>query len=482
MISRHNHDLFLSRGSNLRRLIIFLLAACMLTACNEAQPHLQEIQDRGELRVLSRYSLTSYYVKGDTLAGFEYELAQRFAERLGVKLKIIVPDNLGDILSLIEEGKADLAAAGLTITEQRRDRIRFGPVYHEVTQQLVYKHGNTKPEDITDIIDGQLEVVARSSHVEQLQSLQEEIPELDWRENEELDNSGLLELVQLELIDYTVMDSNEMSANQSLFPELRVAFDISEPQPLGWAMPLSDDDSLYLEVLAFFQEMEASGELDKLIEKYYGHIRRFDYVDTRAFHRRIQTHLPRYKDLFQQAAEQFYLDWHLLAAIAYQESHWNPEAVSSTGVKGLMMLTRATAKDMAVTDREDPEQSIFAGAGYLASIYKRLPEGIQPPDRIWFALAAYNIGMGHLEDARVLTEVQGKDPNLWSDVRESLPLLSKHKWFSQTRYGYARGSEPVRYVQNIRRYLDILLHYEDQAVPVITPEPEAGQEPLPAAL
>lgn len=463
----------------MKRIIISLLTLCMLTACGEAQPHLDDIQQRGELRVLSRYSLTSYYIKGDTLAGFEYELAQLFAERLGVKLKVIVPDSLANMLQMIEDGEADLAAAGLTITEQRKSRIRFGPVYHEVTQQLVYKHGTGKPKDITDISNGHLEVVAQSSHVEQMESLKEEIPDLDWRENHELDNSGLLELVQLELIDYTVADSNEMSANQGLFPELRVAFDISEPQPLGWAMPLAEDDTLYVEVLNFFQDIEASGELDRLIEKYYGHIRRFDYVDTRAIHRRIQTHLPLYKDLFEQASEQFGFDWHLLAAMAYQESHWNPQAVSSTGVRGLMMLTRATAREMDVTDREDPEQSIFAGAGYLASIKDRLPEGIPEPDRIWFALAAYNIGLGHLEDARVITQSQGKDPNDWTHVREHLPLLSKQKWFSQTRYGYARGSEPVRYVQNIKRYLDILLHYEDAAVPVTPPVAEPA---LPAAL
>jgi membrane-bound lytic murein transglycosylase F len=463
----------------LKRIIISLLTLCLLTACGEAQPHLDDIQQRGELRVLSRYSLTSYYVKGDTLAGFEYELAQLFAERLGVTLKVIVPDSLANMLQMIEEGEADLAAAGLTITEQRKNRIRFGPVYHEVTQQLVYKHGTGKPKDITDISNGHLEIVAQSSHVEQMKSLKEEIPDLDWRENHELDNSGLLELVQLELIDYTVADSNEMSANQGLFPELRVAFDISEPQPLGWAMPLAEDDTLYVEVLNFFQDIEASGELDRLIEKYYGHIRRFDYVDTRAIHRRIQTHLPRYKDIFEQAAEQFDFDWHLLAAMAYQESHWNPQAVSSTGVRGLMMLTRATAREMDVTDREDPEQSILAGAGYLASIKDRLPEGIPAPDRIWFALAAYNIGLGHLEDARVITQAQGKNPNDWNDVREHLPLLSKQKWFSQTRYGYARGSEPVRYVQNIKRYLDILLHHEDAAVPVIPPVTEPT---LPAAL
>jgi len=466
----------------LRRLIISLLAMAMLTACGEAPPQLDQIKERGELRVLSRYSLTSYYVKGnDALAGFEYELAERFADRLGVKLKVIVPENLGTMLHMIEEGRADIAAAGLTVTEQRKELLRFGPVYHEVTQQLVYKHGNIRPKDITDIVNGTLEVVADSSHVEQLQALQQEIPELSWRENKELDSRGLLELVQLELIDYTIVDSNEMSANQSLFPELRVAFDISDPQPLAWAMAPTDDESLYLEVVDFFHDIEASGELDKLIEKYYGHIRRFDYVDTRAIHRRIQTHLPQYKDLFKAAADEYGFDWHILAAMAYQESHWNPEAVSSTGVKGLMMLTRSTAKQLGVTDREDPEQSIFAGAAYLASLYSRLPERIKDPDRTWFALAAYNTGLGHLEDARVITQSIGKNPDSWSDVRESLPLLSKKKWYSKTKHGYARGSEPVRYVQNTRRYLNIILHHEDMTTPAAPSIPDVDEK-LPAAL
>jgi membrane-bound lytic murein transglycosylase F len=350
-----------------------------------------------------------------------------------------------------------------------------------VTQQLVYKQGQNRPKALTDIVEGQLEVIADSSHVEQLEALKSEIPELNWQTNSELDNAGLLELIQIELIDYTVMDSNEMSANQTLFPELRVAFDISEPQPLGWAMPLSDDDSLHLEVQAFFEDMEASGELDKLIEKYYGHIRRFDYVDTRALHRRIQTHLPLYRDDFETAQAQYGFDWTLLAAMSYQESHWNPKAVSSTGVKGLMMLTLAAAKDMGIADREDPTQSIDGGAKYLASIYERLPDSIVEPDRIWFALAAYNIGLGHLEDARVLAQKQGKNPSLWADVSQTLPLLSKQKWFSQTRYGYARGGEPVRYVENIRRYQSVLQHIDDQALPSIESDEETELQ-TPAAL
>lgn len=446
------------KESCLKFISLLLVSLSLLIACGEAQPHLEEIRERGELRVLSRYGPTSYYVKGDSLAGFEYELAQRFAEHLNVHLKIIVPDNLGDMLTMIEQGKADIAAAGLTITPAREEIIRFGPVYQEVTQQLVYRQGTKKPKNLTNLSDGQLEVVANSSHVEQLISQQQEIPELDWTENNELDSSGLLELVELQMIDYTIADSNEIAANQALFPELRVAFNVSEPQPLAWAMPRADDGTLYNEVAAFYEQIEESGFLDRLIEKYYGHIRRFDYVDTRAVHRRILTHLPQYQALFEQAATEYDFDWRLLAATSYQESHWDPKAVSSTGVKGLMMLTQATAKQMKIKDRTDPAQSIHAGAKYLAYLRNNLPERIVEPDRTWIALAAYNVGIGHVEDARVLTQRSGKNPDLWPDIKESLPLLSKKKWYETTRYGYARGGEPVRYVENIRRYYDILLH------------------------
>ena len=467
----------------MKRLCLFLLSIGLLIACDEAQPHLEEIIERGELRVLSRYGPTSYYVKGDNLAGFEYDLAQRFAIHLNVRLKIIVPDNLSDMLDLIEQGKADIAAAGLTITPARKDVIRFGPVYQEVTQQLVYRNGHKKPKNITALHNGQLEVVATSSHVDQLKSHQQDVPELNWTENNELTSSGLLELVQLEMIDYTIADSNEIAANQSLFPELRVAFNISEPQALAWAMPLSEDGSLYNEIALFFEKMEDSGDLDRLIEKYYGHIRRFDYVDTRAIHRRILTHLPKYQTLFEHAAREFDFDWRLLAAISYQESHWDPKAISSTGVKGLMMLTKATAREMNVGNRGDPAQSIYAGAKYLASIRDRLPERIIESERIWLALASYNIGLGHVEDARVLTQKNGLNPDLWPDVKVYLAKLSKKEWYSQTRYGYARGGEPVRYIENIRRYYDILLHQQQNSNNLdLTVDDESAQKKFPAAL
>lgn len=466
----------------LKKPIFLILVLSLLTACDTPGNQLEQILERGELRVVSRYGITSYYSNGSYQTGFEYELAERFADYLGVELNFMVPGSISKALDLVDNGQADIAAVGLTITRSRQNDLRFGPIYLEVTQQLVYRHSNPPPRDITEISSGQLEIMANSSHAEQLALLQQEVPLLTWTENAQIDAQGLLELVQLELIDYTIIDSNEMAASHNLYPELRVAFDVSEPQPLGWGMQRSEDLSLQTMVNAFFEELESSGQLDQLIEKYFGHIRRFDYVDSRAFHRRIQTHLPQYESQFKAAALAYGYDWRLLAAIAYQESHWDPEAVSSTGVRGLMMLTQATASDMGVTNREDPEQSIFAGTAYLTTIKNRLPERIEEPDRTWLALAAYNIGLGHLEDARVLTEKNNGNPDRWSDVRENLPLLAKQKWFSQTRYGYARGGEPVRYVRNIRRYYDIMLHHDEINRSITLPAPSGLNKTLPAAL
>jgi membrane-bound lytic murein transglycosylase F len=159
-------------------------------------------------------------------------------------------------------------------------------------------------------------------------------------------------------------------------------------------------------------------------------------------------------------------DWRLLAAIGYQESKWDPTAVSPTGVKGLMMLTAETAQRLGVKDREDPRQSIFGGARYLQKMRETIPERVPEPDRTWLALAAYNLGYGHLEDGRILTQMHGKDPDSWQDVREHLPLLGQERWYMQVKRGYARGWEAVKFVDNVRGYLDILEW--------VSPDPQAS--------
>ena len=184
-------------------------------------------------------------------------------------------------------------------------------------------------------------------------------------------------------------------------------------------------------------------------------------MGARQFHKATQKKLVEYKDMFVEYAGDD-LDWRLLAAVSYQESHWKPHAKSPTGVRGMMMLTLNTAKQLGIKNRLDAEQSIRGGAQYLRKVIKRVPPRISDPDRTWFALAGYNVGWGHVEDARIITQQLGLDPDKWSDVKESLPLLQKKKWYKKTKHGYARGAEPVKYVNNIRRYYDVLVWQDEE--------------------
>ena len=206
----------------------------------------------------------------------------------------------------------------------------------------------------------------------------------------------------------------------------------------------------------WFDNIEDNGFLDSWRERYFGHVEIFDYVDIRAFHRRIKHRLPKYKKTFVKAAEKYKLPWTLLAAQGYQESHWRDNAKSPTGVRGIMMLTLNTAKSVGVKSRLDPVQSIYGGAKYLRRMIKRIPDSVHEDDRVWYALAAYNVGFGHLRDARTLAERLGKNPDRWVDLKEVLPLLAQKQYYKTLKYGYARGTEPVRYVQRIRNYRQVL--------------------------
>jgi len=384
-----------------------------------------------------------------------------FADSLGVKLTLLIPDSFDDLLQKITDGSAHFAAAGLTVTKNREKIYRFGPAYQEITEQLVYNVANKRPKNLSKLHGGIIEVVANSSHEERLEYLTDIIKDLSWKSSHDQESEELLQLVSDGIIDYTIADSNELSLSQRFMINLRVAFDISEPQPLAWALPKTQDLSLFLEVQRFFRKIKENGELTRLIERAYGHVESFDYVGTKIFMRHISTRLPEYRQMFEEAAANLEVDWRLIAAMGYQESHWNPDAVSPTGVRGIMMLTLKTAGDLKVKNRLDPASSIEGGARYFKKTRDRIDENVLEPDRSWMAMAAYNVGYYHLQDAREITRKRNKNPNLWIDVKESLPLLAKKKWYKKTRYGFARGWEPVRYVENIRSYYDILKWAEE---------------------
>ena len=431
---------------------------------------LEQIKDDGQLIVITRNSPTTYYEGPDGPAGLEYELAKMFADELGVELVLLVPDSLNDLLRQIEAGDAHIAAAGLTITPEREKKFRFGPAYQQISEQLIYNVSNIRPVSLSEL-DGSLEVVANSSHAERLKQLKKKYPDLSWKESYEMESEELLQMVSDDIIEYTIADSNEFALNQRFLINLRAAFDINGKQSLAWMMPRAGDNSLYLEVQRFFKKIRDNGELQRLLERAYGHVENFDYVGTKIFMRHIGLRLPRFRDLFEKAGEEHNLDWRLLAAMGYQESHWDPDAISPTGVRGIMMLTLKTARDLKIQDRLDPENSISGGARYFRKTLDRMDKNIPEPDRTWMAMAAYNVGYYHLQDARLLAKKLGRDPNRWIDIKETLPLLAKRKWYKQTRYGFARGWEPVQYVENIRSYYDIL-KWVDEGDLEVTPVPE----------
>jgi len=437
-------------------LFFLLLIGTLLVFGPSPHSHLERVMKKGTLTVVTRNSPTTYYVGPEGPTGPEYDLAKAFAEHLGVELKLITPQRFSDIIPAIEHGDADFAAAGLTVTESRAARVRFTPPYQTITQQLVYRSGSgrVRPASFDSLDDAVIDVVAGSSHEELLAT---GAGRFEIRPHRTTESEELLYLVWQGLMDYTVADSNEVMLNQRFYPELTVAFDVSEPEELAWAFPPDEDTSLYDAAVAFFEQIRADGRLQQILERHYGHAERLDYVGTRVYLRHIETRLPEYRDWFERAANEHGIDWRLLAAIGYQESHWNPLARSPTGVRGLMMLTQRTARQMDVKNRLDPEESIMGGANYFMHVKAKLPDRIQEPDRTWLALAAYNVGFGHLEDARKITEHQGGDPDKWVDVMERLPLLSQKAYYQYTRFGYARGREPVQYVQNIRSYYDILV-------------------------
>lgn len=444
-----------------------LLAILLLgsNGCSREPPErldrLEHIRETGVLQVITRSSPTTYYTGTNGAAGMEYELARRFADELGVELQMIVALSAGDIVPMLQNGRVDLAAAGLAATELRSRKLRFGPAYLEIRQQLAYRPGTRKPDSLAEL-DGTLGVVTGSALEEHLQQLQTEYPDLQWSDYRNKSQQELLEMVARGELDYAAADSSEIALAQRYYADVAVAFDLSGTLDVAWALADDDDPSLYGAIQHFFEEQRATGRIAKLQERYQGYIREFNYVDTRTFLQRIAKRLPRYRTDFRAAADAEGFDWRLLAAVAYQESHWDPDALSPTGVRGMMMLTQTTAERVGIDDRTDAQQSIQGGARYLREVVGKIPARIPKPDHLWLALAAYNIGFAHLEDARRLTEAQGGDPDRWADVRDYLPLLSQKKWYTQTRHGYARGREPVQFVRNIRGYYAVLTWLDEQ--------------------
>ena len=432
-----------------------IVMSLVIGTCSRMPDTYEQIRLLGTLKVSTRNSPMAYYEGASGPEGPEYELADGFARRLGVKLELHVAASGAAALEDVLRNRAHIAAAGIYAGESRHEQALFGPVYQHIDQHIVYRVQDPLPESPRDLIGKRIIVIRNSTHATSLARLKKDLPGLRWTAVDGVDQLELFARVASGAADVTVADSTEFTLGRRFYPELRPAFKLAESEAIAWALAPRSTDLLPL-IERHFNELKAIGRLAEILTRHERSLSRFRRVDAPAFVSAVRERLPAYLAWFQEASAETGIDWRLLAAIGYQESRWDEAAVSPTGVRGLMMLTAETAQRVEVADRTDPRSSILGGARYLALIKDTIPDRIAEPDRTWLTLAAYNIGYGHLEDARVLAQRAGLDPDTWAAVRDKLPLLAQERWFTQTRRGYARGWEPVGFVRNVQTYLEIL--------------------------
>ncbi|MGJ7456582.1 membrane-bound lytic murein transglycosylase MltF [Halomonas sp. RA08-2] len=434
------------------------LAGLLLAGCGQGQesPRLATPEESGILKVVTRNAATTWYLDRDEApAGPEHDLVSRFAESRGWRVEWTVHDAVAEVLQALEDGEVHMAAAGLTHLPSRDERFLPGPTHTMIVEQLVcHREARPLPRSLAQMAEVEIRVTADSSYADKLASLVNDHSGITFEE-EPRTTELLLAAVAEQQVGCTLADSNIVQVVRRHYPALEVALNLTSGDWLGWYLA-PDQNALADQAHDWRDTPEAETAIEAVENRYYGYIGEFDFVDLRALNRSIDERLPDFLDSFLRAEYTTGIPADLLAALSYQESHWDPQAVSPTGVRGIMMLTLNTAESLGVSDRLDPTQAIDAGARYLADRHQRLPEEIPEPDRTYLALASYNIGRGHVLDARELARKLGKNPDSWDDMQEVLPLKADKRYYPGTRYGYARGYEPVHFVQRIRNYRDVI--------------------------
>jgi membrane-bound lytic murein transglycosylase F len=436
-----------------KRFALLLVASLCLVACGKNKA-LERIEESGIITVITRNNAHCYYRYRDQDMGFEYDLAKAFAKFLGVELKVKVAESWNGSLPLLNEGEGDLVAASMTITPSRLERVDFSKGYLPVQQMVITHKKNRDIKGMDDLGGKTICVRSGTSYEDRLRQVKRGGLDITIKVKEDVPTEELIEAVAEGKLEVTIADSNVALLNRRYYPDIRIAFPLHKLQALGWAVR-PGEMALLDKINEFFGMIEGDGTFKDIYNRYYGDVERFDRLDIKKFQQRINSRLPRYEKTIKKAATQYGFDWRLIAALIYQESQFRPWAKSFSGVRGLMQLTLPTARDVGVKNRLDPNQSIMGGVRYLRKLYG-LSEKASESDRLLMALAAYNVGKGHIEDAKTLALGMQLDPSKWSSLERTLPLLREPKYYKKSKYGYCRGTEPVRHVRQIVTYYDIL--------------------------
>ncbi len=411
------------------------------------------IRKRRVLRVLTRNNPATYFLWRGELMGFEYELARHFAKQQKLRVEVVVPPTREDLIPWLLEGKGDLIAASMTISDQRKNQgLEFSRPYLTASEIIVARADEPESrlgsfEDLA----GRTVVVRRSSTY--------------WRTLKQIQNQGITvnietapeDLETEELIakvaegeyDLTVADSHILDIELTWRKDIRAAFALGDPQQLGWAVRTSNPQ--LVQAMNDYMKKEYRGLFYNItLQKYFKNSRTIrKHAEFRTTH---TGELSPYDTLVQRYAKQYGFDWRLIVSQMYQESRFNPQARSWAGAVGLMQVLPGTARSIGFHDVKSPEQSIHAGVQYLDWVRERFDPELPVEIRTWFALAAYNAGHGHVRDARRLARKLDLNPDRWfGHVEKAIQLLAKRKYARQARHGYCRGSEPVQYVHEIKR-------------------------------
>ena len=453
--------------------------ACLAVGCDPAPKSLAPHSQSGELVVLTVNGPVTYFEDSQGQpSGLEYDLVTAFARELKVTPTFVTTDNPAKIERLLREGHAHMAAAALPRHFDFPGGLARGPSYFTTQHQVVGRAADPKPKGLADM-NGRVIGLVDEFAPDDVLAVPPSVALRVARFPNGTSTSDLLEKVVEGELDFALVESNRFTLARRYFPQLDIAFSVGKPVEYAWVFTAGEKKSLQEAAKPFFERLQKDGTMKRLVERYYGYATRLAAIDSTTLIERIDTTLPNLRRYFQEAEALSGIDWRLLAALGYQESHWEADATSPTGVRGLMMLTDETAERLQVKNRLDARDSIVGGARYLALIRETLNPRIPEPDRTFLALAAYNLGVGHLEDARILAQGAKLNPDRWQDVRQMLPKLSEPEGFQATKHGYARGFEAMQLVDNVRNYYDIVSRLAPREAPLLPLAPEEAPPPAP---
>ncbi len=459
------------------RWILLAVLAALAAGCEFRAKPVASLAEGGKLVVVTVNGPGTWYEDSQGHpAGFEHDLVMLFARQMGVEVAYDYVESREEAERALAERRAHLAAALIPKRFDLPGGLAWGPSYRMAQTQLVWRVAFPRPRSLADLAGRRVGLIADAQvdDVSVPSATMERLP-ADTPPEE------LLQRVADGRLDGALIDSARFLVERKHFPQLEAAFDVGKPAHYAWRVGPVDQKLLLDRMKVFFARIEKDGTLRRLADLYFGHAARISAIDAGTLLERVNTVLPRLKPWFQEAERVTGFDWRLIAAIGYQESHWDPLATSPTGVRGLMMLTEETADRLGVKDRLDARESILGGARYLGLIADSLPPRIGEPDRTWLALAAYNLGTGHLEDARILAQRRGLSPDAWQDVKLALPGLANPAVFPTLKLGFARGTEAMQFVDNVRNYVDILSRVQPREAPLPPrPQPPAAPAPPPA--